>query len=313
MNESLLVLQGVMPVILIVALGALLRRFDVIKPDMEKGLMQLVVHILVPALTLVNVVGNEALRGIGKMATALGFGFGSVALGVLIAYYAASALRMERGNGKRTFTVAAGVQNFSYMAIPLLVELFPDDGALGVLFTYNVGADLALWTIGVMMMSGDPRVSWRIFLKGPVIAVVLGLLLNQFGGEKLLTGVPRMTLQMLGNCAIPIALLVIGAGLVDLMRRAPFDWKVAVGSVSTRLFFIPLLMLAITYSLQVSLQLKQVMVVQAAMPSIMFSIVLAKHYGGRAEVAVQSVLATTVVCLVTMPFVVFYGMKLLGL
>ncbi|MFC4992542.1 AEC family transporter [Rubritalea tangerina] len=313
MNETVLILLGVLPVVLIVALGALLRVLGVFKPEMEKGLMQLVVHILLPALTLVSVVGNEALRGWGKMGSALGFGYGSVVVGLAVAYLAACALKMERGQGKRTFTVASGVQNSSYMAIPLLLELFPESGALGVLFTYNVGVDLALWTIGVMVMSGDPRVSWRIFLKGPVIAVVLGLALNQMGGEVLLDGVPGVTLQMLGNCAIPVALLVIGAGLVDLLHKARPDWKVATGSVAVRLLLVPACMIVAAYALPISGQLAQVMVIQAAMPAAMFPIVLAKHYGGRPEVAVQVVAATTLACFVTMPSVVMVGKRVLGL
>ena len=49
------------------------------------------------------------------------------------------------------------------------------------------------------------------------------------------------------------------------------------------------------------------------MPAAMFPIVLAKHYGGKPEVAVQVVVATTTVCFLTMPFVIVLGMSILGL
>ena len=121
------------------------------------------------------------------------------------------------------------------------------------------------------------------------------------------------TFEMLGAAAIPIALVVIGAGLVELLRKERFDWKVAIGSIVVRLALIPACLIGAAYLLPISLELKKVMVIQAAMPAAMFPIVLAKHYGGKPEVAVQVVVATTVACFITMPFVIIIGMKVLDL
>lgn len=62
-----------------------------------------------------------------------------------------------------------------------------------------------------------------------------------------------------------------------------------------------------------SLELKQVLVVQAAMPAAMVPILLAKIYGGRPVVAVQIVIATTIVSILTLPYIITYGMRFLEL
>jgi malate permease and related proteins len=49
------------------------------------------------------------------------------------------------------------------------------------------------------------------------------------------------------------------------------------------------------------------------MPSAMFGIVIARHYGGHAPTAVQVVLSTTVVSLITTPFVIAFAVKWLAL
>ena len=67
------------------------------------------------------------------------------------------------------------------------------------------------------------------------------------------------------------------------------------------------------WALPLSVELRRVLIVQAAMPSAVFSIVLARHYGGHTATAVQVVLATTLVSLVSTPFVITAGMRLLGL
>lgn len=312
MEQSLLVLSALIPVLALVCIGAFLRRRKVLQPEMEQGLMTLVVNVLLPALTLEKIVGNEALAKFSDVAIVSGFGFGMTALSFFLAYWLAGFMKMEKGTGRRTFGATAGIQNFGYMGVPLLVALFGSNEAMGVLFTHNVGVEIAMWTIGVGLMSGNSSLDWRVLVKPPVIAVVLGLLINAVGFDRFIEGAPRTTLSMLGSCAIPLALIVIGAGLFELLNKQKFDWKIAIGAVFTRLAFIPAVMLTLAYFLPLSLELKQVIVVQAAMPAAMFPIVLAKHYNGKPELAVQVVVSTTVACFVIVPIVIAIGMQMLG-
>jgi predicted permease len=55
-------------------------------------------------------------------------------------------------------------------------------------------------------------------------------------------------------------------------------------------------------------ELKRVLVVQAAMPAAVFPIVLARHYGGQPLVAVQVVLATTALGLLVIPLWLSLGL-----
>lgn len=313
-GQTALVLEALVPVIVVVAVGALLRKYNVLREDIERGMMQMVVQVLLPALTLANIIGNEALNDWGEVGMVAGFGCGGLLLGLGVAYAFAGLMGMEKGKGKRTFGVASGTQNYGYMGVPLLLSLFPGDGLLGVLFTHNVGVELAMWTVGVSLMSGEKNfINWKLFMKAPIIAVVLGLLVNAIGIDHWFQGAPMKSFEMLGAAAIPVALVVIGAGLVELLRKERFDWKIAIGAIIVRLVLIPAGLIAAAYFIPISIELKQVMVVQSAMPAAMFPIVLAKHYGGKPEVAVQVVVSTTVACFVTMPIVIVIGMKVLGL
>jgi predicted permease len=48
------------------------------------------------------------------------------------------------------------------------------------------------------------------------------------------------------------------------------------------------------------------------MPSAVFSIMIARHYGGHAPTAVQCVIATTLVSIITTPFVITWAAKAIG-
>lgn len=282
-----------------------------LRREMDKGVMDLSVHVLFPALILGSVIGNEDLMGVGDVGMAAGVGFMFVVVGFGIGYLVARMLGMERGEGRRTFSVSTGIQNYGYIAIPLLMAIFPSDDGVGVMMTHNMGVELALWIVGVSILSGDARPGWRMFLKGPIVAVVIGLTLNWTGGYAYVPGTMMKILGMLGPCAIPVALLVIGATFSDLLLQVKFTWRVSAGALFVRLALIPSVMLGLAWCLPISETMKEVVVVQAAMPAALFPIVLAKMYGGRPEVAVQCAVVTNVVCLVTMPFVMAVGVWVL--
>jgi malate permease and related proteins len=70
----------------------------------------------------------------------------------------------------RTFALAAGTQNFGFTAVPV-VEILWSTGTLAMLFVHNIGVELAMWSVGVMVMSGSAA-SVAALLNGPVVAVV---------------------------------------------------------------------------------------------------------------------------------------------
>jgi hypothetical protein len=59
--------------------------------------------------------------------------------------------------------------------------------------------------------------------------------------------------------------------------------------------------------------LKQVIVVQAAMPAAMLPIVIARHYGGDANTALKIALSTSLIGIVTIPFWLRLGLQWVGL
>ena len=309
MHQSLLILQAALPIYIIVLLGAVLRRFSVLKPETDKGVMAMTVHLLYPCLILDKMLGSEVLRDAGVVVSSAGIGFLVIGMGMLLAFGVARLMGLERGGGRRTFAMSSGLQNYGYIALPMLLYLFPDnDNVLAVLFTHNLGVEVAVWTVGLMLISGNLRPSWRVFIKGPIIAVVLGIVLVQTGLDRQVPDFLDRSVMMLGACAIPMALLLIGTTLYDLAKEMRFDWKISGGGVLVRLAVLPLLILCLAKFLPLAVELKQVLVIQAAMPAGMFPILMSRYYGGRPEVAVQVVVSTTLVSLLTMPFIVSLGM-----
>jgi len=309
MREFLILAGSVAPIFAIITAGLLLRRFNWLTEDADQSLLKIVINLLIPALILASILGNETLRQPGNLIVPPVVGFGAatadIAFGWLVAQWSGAATRAERAS----FAMAAGLQNYLYYALPLIVLLY-DPGTVGVLFVHNVGVDVVLWTIVVAALSATGLLnSWRGLVNSPIVALVCAVGLNLAEPHAawlthLLApaGVLLTTARTLGQCATPLALLltgaVIGDHLADLRRPSP---RLVGAALLVRFGFAPVLYLALARFLPCSVELKRVLVVQGTMPSSMFTILMTRRYGGDSRIAVQVVLATTIASLAMVP------------
>ena len=298
-------LEQVLPVYLLIAAGVLFRRLGLTRKEGDDGILHVVLHVMYPCFILDKILGSDGVSDFGNVAWGFGVGFGMTACGFGLAWLLAGALGYQTGNGKRTFAVVSGVQNFGYTAIPVVQQVF--GGALAMLFVHNLGVEMAIWSVGVMLISGERRIQWRRLVNGPAVAVVVGLLLVFTGMDKHVTGPPRQAMAWLGAGAFPLAIFATGAVIMDLIGRERPTLRASLGGTLVRLGLLPAVMLAVAKFVPMPVLLKQVMVVQAAMPAAMTPILLARLYGGRPAVAVEIVVATTLASLVTLPLVLMLG------
>ena len=309
MNDYGKILAATLPVYLMMLLGAALRRLGVLPKEADAGLMRLSVTVLTPALILDRVAGNPAVMQPMPVLLAAGLGYALVVFGITLSYFTAPLIGLRVHEGRRTFGVSCGLQNYGFVAIPIVTALFPDAGTLGVLFTFTLGIELACWTACVGLLTGFDKAPLKLALNPPVITILCSLLLNFTGLHAYIPEVADKTFGMLGACAVPLAVLLIGASIADIWGQERMNWKVAVLSPILRLGVVPLAFLGAAFFLPVTPELRNVLIVQAAMPAAVFNIVIARLYGGHPATAVQVVLATTVVSCVTTPLVISWAMK----
>ncbi|MFC7336154.1 AEC family transporter [Haloferula chungangensis] len=315
------IIQQLLPVYLLILVGAGMRRVGLTKREYDDAILHLVFNVMYPCFILDNILGSSSVKVPSSVAWGIGLGFLFPVVGMGLAWFVAGWLGYAKGNGRRTFAVTSGIQNFGYTAIPVIQQLWVGTGAMAMLFVHNLGVELAVWSVGVMLISGDKKIPWKRLVNGPVVAVVVGLLLvaldwdgmriNDAGEAQ--AGVLRTTLEWLGAGAYPMALFVTGGIMMDMIGKERFSVKASIGGSVLRLAVIPLIMLCGAKFFGAPIELKQVLIVQAAMPAAMTPILLAKLYGGRPAVAVEIVVASTVLSLFTLPLVLLFGRAFLGL
>ncbi|MCF7688643.1 MAG: AEC family transporter [Cephaloticoccus sp.] len=315
MPSYLQLLLLILPVFGVMGVGVVLRRINWLTEAADESLLRLVVNVLYPCIIFENVYANPALREPGNLGWAPLVGFGTMAAGIGVGYYAARALGFTVGTGLRTFAFSAGIYNYAYITVPVVEALFGRE-TLGVLFVHNVGCEVAIWVVGVLVLSGQNlRTGWRKALSPPVWALMISVGVNLSGLGPLVPTVVMTVVHALAVCAIPFGLMLSGATLAEHLFRKPadlVDLRTTLGSVGLRLGVMTLLLLLLARYGPFSADLRHVILVQSVMPAGFLPLVLVKHYGGHPLVAVQVVLATVVVGLLAIPFWLRFGLAWVG-
>ena len=221
-------------------------------------------------------------------------------LGFAVCALAARLLRLGKPHPSRTFAFTTGLFNYGFIPIPLVQALF-DRSTMGVLFTYTLGVEFALWSVGIAVLSGHRGAAgWRAALNAPVLSIIISLVWNFTGAP--LPKFIHTAMQNLGQCAFPVQLILTGASLADIVRRG---WQSGLGrnvvaATFVRLVVLPILMLGLAYLIR-STELQRIAVIQAAMPCAMLPVILARHYDADVDLAGWTVIATTAIGLFTIP------------
>jgi len=323
MQQWIHIVGVVVSVFLAMGIGALVRRLGWLTAEADASLFKLVIRLLMPCLILQAVMGNQSLRALENLALPPVVGYGLCALGIgmaaLIARLGPGLTGLATPEQRRTFAVCVGIFNYGFIPIPLVQGLF-DRSTLGVLFVHNVGVDLAIWTIGLLVLTGSlGRGWWKRIINPPSVAIVAAVGFNLLDVRPETLGPVWRTIELLADAAIPTSLLLVGATIADELRpdenlyTAGRTTRIISWAVGLRLLILPAIFLLVAHYVAATVELQRVVVIESGQATAVFPIVMARHYGGSPGVAVRVVLASGLLSLLTMPLWIGGGLSLLGL
>jgi predicted permease len=327
-------LAAILSVFCIVGAGLFFRRKGLLTLESEQPLLSLTVNLLMPCLVLDRVLKTDAFSDPQNFWLPPLLAFGLTALGILIGLgmtlLPAKQSGLKSWKQRRTFAGCIGILNYGFVPIPLVIALFPDDGrTLGVLFVQNLGMEIAVWTIVLSAIIGKlDRKSLRHVINGPNIAIVVAVSLNLLGNSRFVPAFFHehiapcfdfllMAIHLLGGASIPVSIILVGATLAEhfhreeIRERLKTTFKIAFWSVLIRLFIMPAIFLCLAIWLPCTIEIKRVLVIQGAMGSAIFPMVLAKHYGGDAKTAFDTILSNSLLSVITLPIWIAIGLKLI--
>jgi predicted permease len=314
LSEYLPLLAAVAPVFIVIVAGYVIRRIGWLTAEADASLLRVIVNLLYPCLILDTILGNPALEKAGNILLAPVVGFGTVILGYAVCYTMAPLFGAGEPRQRRTFAFTTGLYNYGYLAIPIAQKSFGSETS-AVLFIHNLGVEVALWTVGIMLISGAAKSGgWRQILNGPVIAILAAAGLHFAGARYWMPSVALTAIHNMGVTAIPLGLILSGAIFADQMPALSARGSMAAtaGACLLRLGALPFMMLALARWMPCPVELRHVILVQAAMPCALIPVMLSKLYGGDPAASLRIVLATSAIGLLTIPFWIQWGLRWTG-
>lgn len=317
-DSYLVIVAAVVPVFLVVGVGVLVRSVGLLDEVADVSLLRVLVKVLMPCLILTSLANNEAARDPVNLIAGPLIGFGTVAFGYHVAWWLAGLAGLKDSGSVRAFVISVGIYNYGFIPIPLVKLLFPEGGTLGVLLVHNQGVEIAIWSLAIIILRGGAssfKAALPQIITAPFVAVVIGASLNLLGVWPYVPEPVMTVLSWLGGCAVPMALLLTGATVCDFIGEfRPRDGvRATVVGVALRMLLLPALMIVLAALLPVSVELKQVMIVQAAMPCAMIPIILSRMEGADTHLSLRLMIVTSIIALISIPMVIHLGLLICGL
>lgn len=198
--------------------------------------------------------------------------------------------------------LASAIGNNGNMGIPICLFAFGEAGVALATVYYAITSFLSN-TAGVVVASAGSSTILRALvhsLQSPVLyAAVVGMFLNQ--ARVTMPANLLSAVELLAGAAVPGMLVLLGSQL----RSTSFggDQRIVWRSVLIRLVASPLVAWGLCSMLGISGLERQVLIVQAAMPTAVMTTVLATEFDAAPRLVAAAVLATTLLSMVTLSVV----------
>ncbi len=296
------IIDKILYVLILMGSGILAKRLRLISDQGEKDISNLMMDIFWPAmifhsitttLTLDDILQNIWLPIISIVIHLVGYLVG----------LAFCRVAGHQGDRRKIFLFHASLNNFFLMALPFAQFFFPKRGT-ALLAVANLGSIIALWTLGVFIIVGNPgfKKTVRNICSPGLLATVGGVVFVFTGSNRLVPDLANEVLKVLGQPTMIIGMMVAGTQIYKLgLKALKFDaWNIQIGIV--RNILVPGLMLGFALLLKghMSHEVLVMFMLVAVTPASVNSVTLAMKYNSAANLAAEGVIFTHILAIFTM-------------
>ena len=274
--------------------------------DKSRGLLaKLVTQVALPCYMLYTITQRFTAADLLKMLPALRFPALSmvILLGIATGVARIFAVRQDR---RGLFISMFFNSNTIFVGLPINQALFGDASIPYVLIYYMCNTTF-FWTLGTYLIQRDGegeaqfdlKTSLKKVFSPPLMGFLLGLVLVML--QIKMPAFLASDLQYLGNLTTPLSMIFIGLSVSHVGVKQLVLGKDQLLILLGRFLVAPLLMATIVYWVPLPSLMKQVFIIQSAMPVMTNAPVVARLYGADSDYAAVMVTETTLATMVVIP------------
>ena len=204
------------------------------------------------------------------------------------------------------YGLAASYSNNVIVGMPVALMVLGEHVLPTIFLVVSLHSALLFGLTGILA-SKSGQFNWRNFLKQTfynpfLIAIITGFLINLAGLT--LPNIVNDSLLLLGRPAITLALFLLGASLAFYHIRSEIKFILSASILKLVLF--PLLVFVVCYHvMQLPAIVSAALVILSASPTGVNSYLIAKQHNKHQETVAGIVVVTTVLSMITLPFLLW--------
>ncbi|UQS82391.1 AEC family transporter [Bombilactobacillus folatiphilus] len=298
-------ISGVLIILILISVGYVLTQRGWFDENFSHVVSKIVTQIALPCY-MINTITSKFSRGeLFQIFPDLKFPILSMTILFFVAWLMQYVFRIDakhRGLFKSMFSNS----NTVFVGLPVNMALF-GKASLPYVLIYYMANTTFFWTLGVYLIRLDGDAETKMTLKEvvqkifspPLLGFLLGVALVLMNIS--LPSFLNSDLKYIGNLTVPLSMFFIGMKLAQV-GLTNIHWSKDMGGIFLGRFVLaPLLMMVLVAFAHVPVLMKQVFVIQAAMPVMTNAPVVAKLYGADSDYAAVMVTATTAFSLIMVP------------
>ena len=297
-------IQSILSLIIMMLIGYWLTKAKWLDEQSSSLFTKLVINITIPAMMFHNMISYFNIGEILQMGIGFIVIFIAIIISYLIAVFSAHLFNIPQ-NQHGVFSSMFSLSNTIFIGLPVNIALFGEQ-SIPYALTYFIANTTIFWTLGVYGIRKDVEkaavftfASIKRVFTPPFISFLISIPLIALG-----ITIPRVildTTKMIGGITSPIASFYIGTVFYYLARKRVIFNRQIILIVLGRVVISPLVMFLFLKYTQLPPLMRNVFIIQSAMPVMTQLVIIAKAYGADEELAALGATVTIVISLLTIP------------
>ena len=297
-------INTVITILLLMAVGLLMKKRNVIDNKTEKSLAKIIQNYCVPALMIYNVTKSFTTEFLSKYKLSILAVLSSYVIMFILSFIIIKIFSINKDN-QGIFTAMFSFSNTIFIGVPIITGVFGDAG-IPYLMLYYLANTFMFWSIGVYFIGMDKGrkllslESLRKFFNPGIISFFIAMLLLYF---KITLPDPLLkSAGYLSSMVTPLSTLYMGSVIGDIKFKDLHYIKDTILVLLGRFIIAPLIMLTIMKYFNFDTDITRVFIIASSLPVMTNVSVTAGLYGKDTKYAAFMTTLTTVLYIFVLPF-----------
>lgn len=289
--------------VMLLALGYLCARLKLVGPEFNKGLSKLVINVFLAGMILSSVINKKLEMTGGDVAFGLLMMTFSMLICLGIGWLSPTLLRIKDGD-KGMYRLLAAFMNNGFVGFPLVAAVYGENAVFFASLS-NIPFNLLLYTVGVMLLQrGDKSTKFSIksVINVPIVATLIAFVIFIF--EIPMPKLVDDVADTISAATVPLSMMCVGLSLGSVSLKEALLQPRLYGISLVRLLICPLAVWLVLRIFITNPVILGTIVILTACPSAILCTILGIQYGRDGVESSEAIFISTMLSMITIPLLI---------